>query len=429
MPWQQLIADIATEVDEQTGKPAYREIVVTVPRQSGKTTLVLAWELHRTLWWASPQKVAYTAQTGWDARRKLIDDQAPLLMASPLRAAVEKVIRGAGNEAVIFKNGSRIDVLASTESAGHGRTIDLAVLDEAFSDTDDRREQALLPAMATRSDAQLLVVSTMGTEASTYLNRKIETGRAAIADDLGEGIAYFEWSADSGADVDIDDPKVWYSCMPALGFTITEAVVRHARQTMSEGDFRRSMLNQKTISDERVIPLAVWQQVSRDDVEPRGRLRFAVDVNPDRSAAAIAVGDENGSAELVEFRPGVGWLVDRVVELAQRWESPVVLDAYGPAGSLADEIQTRGVRVVRYGTREMTYACGSFFDRLVDGKVRIRRHGALDEAAAGARRRASGDAWLWARKDGDCDVSPLVAVTLALDSSKEAVTELWAAWT
>ena len=125
----------------------------------------------------------------------------------------------------------------------------------------------------------------------------------------------------------------------------------------------------------------------------------------------------------------VGWLVDRVVELAQRWESPVVLDAYGPAGSLADEIQTRGVRVVRYGTREMTYACGSFFDRLVDGKVRIRRHGALDEAAAGARRRASGDAWLWARKDGDCDVSPLVAVTLALDSSKEAVAELWAAWT
>jgi hypothetical protein len=426
MPWQQQIAEIATEYDPKIGVPYYREVVVTVPRQSGKTTLVLAWELHRALWWKTSQKIAYTAQTGWDARRKLIDDQAPLLMASPLKAAVEKVIRGAGNEAIIFKNGSRVDVLASTESAGHGRSIDLAVLDEAFSDTDDRREQALLPAMATRSDAQLFVVSTMGTEASTYLNRKIETGRAAIGNGDDSGIAYFEWSAD--LDADIDDPATWWSCMPALGHTISEAVVRHARQTMSEGDFRRSMLNQKTISDERVISQLVWQQACSDEVAPRGRLQFAVDVNPERGAAAIAVADDQGCGEIVEFRPGVGWVVDRLVELAERWGAPVAVDVYGPAGSMVDELESRRVKVIRYGTREMAHACGSFFDRLVDGKVRIRRHSALDEAAAGARRRSTGDSWLWSRKDTDTDVSPLVALTLAFDMQKEPEVELWATW-
>lgn len=423
MPWQQLVADIATEIDTTTGKPAYREIVVTVPRQSGKTTLVLALELHRALWWGAPQKIAYTAQTGWDARRKLIDDQAPMLMGSPLRAAVAKVIRGAGNEAVIFKNSSRIDVLASTESAGHGRTIDLAVLDEAFSDTDDRREQALLPAMATRADAQLLVVSTMGTEASTYLNRKIETGRAAIVDDIGGGIAYFEWSADPGAD--IDDPATWSSCMPALGHTISEAVVRHARQTMSEGDFRRSMLNQKTISDERVLSVQAWDAVVSDDVQPDGKLRFAVDVNPDRSAASIAVADELGRCELIDYRPGVSWLVERTVELCTRWEAPVVLDSYSPAGSVADDLQSRGVQVIRYGTREVAHACGLFFDRVIDGKVQIRKHEKLDLAAAGARRRTAGDAWLWARKDGDCDISPLIALTLAVDHRGQPPIEVW----
>ena len=423
MPWQRLVADIATEIDEETGLPAYREIVVTVPRQSGKTTLVLALELHRALLLPKAQRIAYTAQTGWDARRKLIDDQAPMLMASPLHAAVSKVIRGAGNEAIIFKNGSRIDVLASTESAGHGRTIDLAVLDEAFSDTDDRREQALLPAMATRSDAQLLVVSTMGTEGSTYLNRKIETGRAAIVDDLGSGIAYFEWSADPSAD--IDDPAVWRSCMPALGHTINEQVIRHARQTMSEGDFRRSMLNQKTISDERVIPLSIWDAACRDDVAPDGRLRFAVDINPERSAAAIAVADEDGNCELVEYRPGVAWLVDRLVELCERWSAPVALDSYSPAGSLADELQSRGLQVINYTTKEMAYACGLFYDRIADGKLSILRSEHLDLAAAGARRRAAGDAWLWARKSGDCDISPLVALTLAVDSRGQPRVELW----
>lgn len=428
MPWQQLIADVGTELDPDTGLPCWREIVVTVPRQSGKTTLVLSFEVQRALRWSTPQRIAYTAQTGWDARRKLIDDQAPMLLASPLKAGVDRVLRAAGNEGIIFKGGSRIDVLATTEAAGHGRTVDLAVIDEAFSDTDDRREQALLPAMATRAAGQLLVVSTMGTEASTYLNRKIESGRAAIADNADGGIAYFEWSAES--DADIDDPATWWSCMPALGFTINENTVRHARQTMSEGDFRRAMLNQKTISDERVIPLSSWSAAVSDGVAPEGRLKFGLDVNPERSSAAIAAGDAEMRGELVEHRPGVGWVVDRVVELAQRWNAPVALDAYGPAGSLADEIESRGVRVERYAGREMAYACGSFFDALADQRVQIRRHPALDAASAGARRRTSGDSWTWARRDADCDVSPLVALTLALDQggAKNKAVELWASW-
>jgi hypothetical protein len=36
MPWQRLVADVGGEISELTGLPAYREVVVTVPRQSGK---------------------------------------------------------------------------------------------------------------------------------------------------------------------------------------------------------------------------------------------------------------------------------------------------------------------------------------------------------------------------------------------------------
>src|SRR5215207_2302173 len=42
MPWQQHVADVAMEVDPDTGRLVYRRIVLTVPRQSGKTTLLLA---------------------------------------------------------------------------------------------------------------------------------------------------------------------------------------------------------------------------------------------------------------------------------------------------------------------------------------------------------------------------------------------------
>jgi hypothetical protein len=427
MPWQQLIADVGTEIDSDTGRPAYREVICTVPRQSGKTTLVLSFELQRALRWPMAQRIAYTAQTGWDARRKLIDDQAPMLMNSALRAGVDRVLRGSGNESITFRNGSRIDVLATTEAAGHGRVIDLAVIDEAFSDTDDRREQALLPAMATKAAAQLLVVSTMGTDASTYLNRKIEAGRAAVSLDAGHGIAYFEWSAED--DADFDDPATWWSCMPALGLTIDETVVRHARQTMSDGDFRRAMLNQRTNSDERVIPSSMWEAVCDESISPRGTLRFAVDVNPERSFASIAAADDAGNGELIDHRPGVGWVSERVAELVGRWGGEVSIDAQGPAGSLGDELESRGIRVRRCTTRDMAYACAGFFDAVADKKIRIRRHPSLDAAASAARRRVTGDAWIWARRDADTDVSPLVALTLALDANtRTKTTEPWVAW-
>ncbi len=66
MPWQRDVAAVACEINPDTGLPAYREVVVTVPRQSGKTTLFLAWQIHRTqsLRWVQPQRSVFSAQTG-----------------------------------------------------------------------------------------------------------------------------------------------------------------------------------------------------------------------------------------------------------------------------------------------------------------------------------------------------------------------------
>ena len=41
MPWQRQVADVALELDD-AGRFAYPLVVITVPRQSGKTTLLRA---------------------------------------------------------------------------------------------------------------------------------------------------------------------------------------------------------------------------------------------------------------------------------------------------------------------------------------------------------------------------------------------------
>lgn len=411
MPWQRQVADVALELLPGTKIPAYREVGVTVPRQSGKTTLVLALEVHRALRWGGIQRIAYTAQTGMDARRKILDDQVPLLETSALWPAVKDVFRATGREGVIFKTGSRIDVLASKISSGHGRTVDLGVIDEAFDDVDDRREQALIPAMSTRAAAQLFVISTAGHSGSAYLKRKVDSGRAAVSDGLGEGTAYFEWSADE--DADIDDPTTWYGCMPALGHTITESVILHARQSMTEGEFRRAFLNQWTVSEERVIPAGLWNDACSDTVAPDGRLVLGLDVNQERSAAAISVADPEARIELIQFAPGVGWVVKKATKIAKEHSAPVVIDTYGPAASLTSELEAAGVEVIGYSTREVAQACGSFYDGIADGRISLRRHPDLDLAAAAARRRTVGDTWVWGRSATGEDISPLISATLA----------------
>jgi hypothetical protein len=414
MPWQRQVVDVALEVDE-SGELVYREVVLTVPRQSGKSTLLVAMMLWRCVAWGNRQRVAYTAQTGSDARKKVIDDFAPMLMDSPLAAMVQKVYRLNGDPSINFVNGSRIQALPTTITAGHGMTLTGGgFIDEAFADVDDRREQALLPAMATCPDAQLWVVSTAGTDESAYLNRKVLTGRECAVKGSGR-IAYFEWSAPDGCDA--DDPAVWAECMPALGHTISTAAVEHARATMPDGEFRRAYLNIWTRNDERVIPGSLWDRV-QSDAAPDGRLVFAVDVTLDRSMASIVAADETGCVEVVDNRAGVDWLPDRIAELTERHRAPIALDAYGPAGVLADVLEERKITPIRYTTRDACFAANLFYDEIVNGTARVRPHDALTLAVAAAEKKPLGSSWLWARMNPRADLSPLHAATIAYHAAR-----------
>ena len=405
MEHQQLVADVGGEILPD-GTPAFREVVVTLMRQQGKTTLLLSTEVERCTLRPDPQRVAYTAQSGSDARKKLIDDQVPILERSQLWPLVKHVHRAQGSEGVTFKNGSRIDVLASSVSAGHGKIIDLGMIDEAFDDIDDRREQAMLPAMITRPGAQLYVVSTMGTDAAVYLNRKVDAGRAAALEGRTSGIAYFEWSIPD--DEDIDDPQVWARYMPALGHTISEKALSHARLTMSDGEFRRAFGNQRMRSAERVIPDVTWRAACAPTHTPSNPLTFAVEVAPDRDWAAIVAagkGADGTVVELIDYRPGVGWLPDRCAQLVADHRARLVIEARSPASAVA-------LKAEEIATGDAVKAAGAFYDGIADGRLKVRSDPRFDAALAAASRQPVGDSWRFGRKAGG-DVCPLNAAVLA----------------
>jgi hypothetical protein len=410
LPWQRLVADVAGETLED-GRPAYRTVILQVPRQSGKTSLMLAFMAHRALRWDRPQNVVYTAQTGFHARDKFRNDHVPLLEASKLAPLVDRVFMGAGLESIIFKNGSRLMPLGSTASAMHGKTLDLVVIDEARFDKTSDREAGALPAMATRSDAQLFIISTAGDVESTFFRQKVDQGRAAVEEGKTTDIAFFEWSA--GDDADLDEPATWWEMHPALGYLITEETIRHAQTTLSRDQFAQEYGNRWSAASETLIDPKAWQKIQDRKAAPDGELSFCLDVALDRSKATIAVADKAGRIEVIESRPGVGWVGQRCQQLSRRYRRPIVVDGYGPAGVLLEPLEALGVQVVKYTSRDVVAAVSLFYDAIHAGTLKIRPNEDLDAAAAGVRKKIIGGAWLWARTDLELDITPLFAATIA----------------
>jgi phage terminase large subunit-like protein len=238
MPWQQLVNGVATE-QNPLGRFAYRQVVLEVMRQQGKTVDLLPMMLARGLRRPGMQ-ISYTAQTRLDARHRLLDVWWPMIERSKLRKFID-VRRGSGSEAYLFSNGSMLGLVSGTQTSGHGDNLDLGVIDEAWAQEDDHLEQAMRPAMMTR-DAQLWVVSAAGTEKSAYFRSKVEDGRTRAELGVTENGCYIGYSAPD--DADPADPATWRACMPALGRTVSEETVATDFELMELPEFRRAYLCQ-----------------------------------------------------------------------------------------------------------------------------------------------------------------------------------------
>ena len=425
MPWQRHVVDVALEINpsdhpDRAGLLRYRDVVLTVPRQSGKTTLIMALALHRALGFRSAQTIVYAAQTRKDARLKLLDDQWPIIQGSAF-ADLADIRLANGEESIRWRNGSRHGLVANTEKAGHGQTIDLAFIDEAFSQVDDRLEQAFSPAMITRPEPQQWVVSTMGTDSSAFLNRKVRQGRETV-DDPDSLTAYFEWSLDP--DADPTDESLWPSFMPALGHTITVDSIRGElfkfRDNM--GEFKRAYCNIPTAQiEDTIFDMSKWVLLADSDAASRSlsNKQLAVDMDPERTMVSLVMAgvrdvDQVLQVEVVD-QLSPGRALDRIVDLVRRYQlRSVVIDPAGPANALIAPLERENVRVVTLTGRDMSVACGGLYDLVNSDQLRHLPDNALTDAIVGAKRRRLGDGWALDRRHSSVNISPLVAAALAL---------------
>ena len=421
MEWQRNAVELFTEMDER-GFYAFSDCTLLVPRQNGKSTLLLILLLVRCL--GTPgSRCGYGAQDLKSARKMLLEVWVPLLDASALKGSY-KVRSANGSESIRFANGSVIELLVSTSTkAQHGQVFDFCVLDEAFSQVDSRVETSVLPAFATRTErkpgVQWLVVSTAGTRtASPYLFDRMESRRQLAEAGVTKDTAHIEYSAPD--DADHADPPVWWACNAALGITITEDAVRAELASMGEAEFKRSRLCMWTTQHhDPVISLEVWDGLLDAQSRRGDSLMLAFDSVPDGSSSSIAVAstrpDGLAHVELVAHEQGTGWLVAEVARLADKHEPDrVLVDPRTPASTAVVALRDVGVKVTEVTSLDVTQAHAAFIAACSEGQLRHIGQPELASALTGAVRRPVGDAFAWSRRSSGVDISPLVACTLAV---------------
>ena len=465
MEWQQSVADVLLEVqseaagDPSPGELAYDEWTLTVPRQSGKSTLLLAKASHRasaTKFFGPAQNLVYTAQTKLKATEKFEREYARAIK----RATRLKALARTGNQKtdIRYPNGSVFSAEATTEKAGHGSTLDEAYIDEAFAQPDNRLEQAFGPAMITRANSQLGAVSTAGwLDASPYLLEKVTLGRSLVASGVQLGTAYFEWSAPD--DADPGDEAVWLACMPALHrpecntktcrrHTVTVGAIRSqydkAVRSGKLSDFRRAYLNQWRPKPKEGDETALgnWNACHADRLEAEDReavlaeplIPKAVGLagNLDRTigsiGAAVPLSDGRLRVGKVDRAEGIEWLVDRAKELQDRYDCEVVVDEKGPIGDLIPALEAAGVRVRKANLNDYVAACADIYDRVQGRRLVHEGHPDLDKSVEGARWRTVGDRRVFGRKQSEEDIALTEAVTLAAWATEHAASSGFNIW-
>lgn len=438
MPHQRYISDVAGEVLPD-GRMAYPIVVLLMPRRGGKTATLLPTYLQRCA--AIPRaRCWYTAQTGGDAGDTLRQEWVELLNDSPLSAGVKTMLGNGRQSMTVQRTGGRVQVFAPTPTALHGKDADMAAVDEgwAFSDTDGTLlEQAIRPAMATRRQRQLWIVSAGGSEdVSTWLLRWRRLGRQ-LGNRPDQGVCFIEWHPPVVWDelrddyrldpaVDLDDWTQWHLWHPAVGHTVDLEFLRAERQSMGAPEFRRAYLNvfSSTLVP-RLIPAEWWDGGLVEDlaVEPGPGLSAALDVSEDRASGAVSVARRNDAGgadvELAAYRRGTSWMPDAVRKL--RADNPgvrLLVDARSPALTVGRALESAGLDVTWIDTQQLVAASGEWYDDCRDGRLRHREQPALTTAVEYAERRRLGDAWAFMRRNAAEDTSPLLSGCLAAHDAR-----------
>lgn len=441
-PWQEWLVIHAGELLDD-GRPRFREVLVIVARQRGKSTVVKVlvpfWQFaeRRPMSVLTSTKLNYAYRT-WRAAMRLAEAAAKRddPDGRDMRALIPHTVRGKpdwiretnGEQTSWTTDGCESAISAANEDCARSLTVDRLLHDELRQQHTYAAWEASEGATAAVPDAQTWMFSNAGDRRAIVLNEK--RAEAIRFAETGEGdprVGIFEWSASPGSDP-TDRGALAQANPGATGQQLDDLVAKGRAAKRKGGKaltaFKLNYMCIPETSSDPAVDMAAWRapaseggcfEVGSLDAYRR-RAAWVVEVAPDEKhvalVAAAVLDDGRVRVEPVRAWTGPG-AVDAVRKdlpemLAAAKVRPRALGWFpnSPAATLAAELKKRKGRVgwpppgmaVEEIRGETAAACMSFASLIAAGQVVHSGDPMLEDHLGNAERLYRGSTWVFARK-------------------------------
>lgn len=454
-PWQVDALDIMCGL-RADGRWACFEYAEIVARQNGKGSCLeiravaglLLFGEQLILWSAHEYKTAMEAfrRVGWLLKRlgERVSDN--VIDIDGIRI---KILNTNGEESYErLDTGARIKFIARSKGSGRGFSGDLNIIDEAFAYT-AIQHAALMPTMSARPNPQIIYTSSPPLDGESgeilYSLRHRGDPTAPRGEDdrpwtQDDSLGYRDWGAAGDLahldGIDLDDRALWRATNPAYEIRITEETIARERRSLPPLEFGRERLGiwpPLSSVGGTILDPAVWARLADTESKRAGDVVLSADMTPMRDHGTVGLyglrADGLEHVQLVDYRPGVTWMVDRMVELHAALDPLAwVIDAKNGVAALLDDLAVHGITVPEdpehphrgavlvLDTAGATDAVGQFIDAYRADPPQLRHvdQVPLNAAIRNVKARPVGDQGIaWGRRVSDTDIGPVVAVSSA----------------
>jgi len=430
--WQETVLQAAMG-ERSDGRWAARIVGVSTPRQNGKSQLIVARALAGVLLFDEQTIICSAHQT--DTAREVFQRLLDIIDENPaISRRVESVMKAINREHIRFVSGHTIKIKARSISGARGFSADCLLLDEAQI-LGRPAWSSILPTMSARENPQAWLLGTPPTpqddgEVFAQIREQGLTGS-------GARMAYLEWSADDGDN--LDDPKTWAKANPAYPYRISREAIEAERAAMTDDQFAMERLGTWAGAATRgVIPAPSWTgqaDAASVAVDPLAR---GVECGPELPRESLSPAGQRADGtwhiELDDDQHtrgrGVAWLVPHLeaTVAANPQVRAVVVDVAGPIAALLEQhrpgrwrIKGTRIEVTPVRVAELGAGCARVLDGIVTGWLYHIGQPQLTSAALAAGKRPLGDTgmWVWSRRTAEQDITPIQSATLALIGAQQ----------
>jgi phage terminase large subunit-like protein len=287
-PWQRELLRRVTEL-LPSGELRFRSVLISCPRQSGKTEILTAIGLFALMRKKKQANIGIASTA--DQARILYNRLQGIIFSNPTLSNMMR--KNTETRGIKTTSETTYDIRAGKAETLQGIPISIGIVDEVHL-VDEDAYSALVAGQGARKDSCIYGITTAGNEESKLLARLYASADKAIAGELPRFGAWI-WEASEAYVPKGDDElmALLTQANPSIqdGRKDVADVLYECRSSIPEDDIIRYYLNRFIKSSTNTfIPFAMWQKNERgiDEKLPDGQVVFGIDRTPDWEHATVA---------------------------------------------------------------------------------------------------------------------------------------------